>query len=509
MGKSSIGLNKLITRVTALILIVSFACLLCSCSPDNSAFDGSRFSKTRKISVQTDSADPELEKFIHDSVLRDCNIDIVFIPSGYFVQDYGIISDVAYMSDTNRLTTYYRMNSIINISPYLNEYGNALSDLYELLGDENVYSCSDDRSEVWYLTPQRTEPDARITFIREDWLEKLGLDAPSNKEEFHECLTAFRDNAGLLLGDDADKLIPFFVDNEPNISCKPLFDSFYDVSINDEMFYVNGYCRATQDGYADGLKTLNEWYLEDLLPSDFEDIVPGTKESYEPIESGYVGAFCSKYDYLYKNGSNSHINALHEICGNDANYIAVNTFENSGGDFTSWQEDYLETSYRRIFLPSTCSDPLACLVYLNWLSAPQNVEAIRNFAEGSSSAKAADSYLLTSQKTNDNGCPVSDEYFELARQTALDVKTVRRSNKCVRYTPSVFAYADSDVDLSTVYPDSTALFTCGLICAEEGGFDDTYKTLFEEYAYSGAGILYSIRQTEWQKVMVQGINYPM
>ena len=31
------------------------------------------------------------------------------------------------------------------------------------------------------------------------------------------------------------------------------------------------------------------------------EIEPGSKESYEAIEAGCVGAFCSKYDYLFKN----------------------------------------------------------------------------------------------------------------------------------------------------------------------------------------------------------------
>ncbi|MER2139534.1 MAG: hypothetical protein ABS965_05370, partial [Succiniclasticum sp.] len=52
--------------------------------------------------------------------------------------------------------------------------------------------------------------NARInTFIRKDWLDKLGLALPTNEDEFYNCLVAFRDNAELLLGEDADKMVPF------------------------------------------------------------------------------------------------------------------------------------------------------------------------------------------------------------------------------------------------------------------------------------------------------------
>ena len=95
--------------------------------------------------------------------------------------------------------------------------------------------------------------------------------------------------------------------------------------------------------------------------------------TYESIEKGYVGAFCSQFDYLYANGENSHINALHKNCGNNADYIAVNTFPDRYGRYVAWQEDCLWEDELKIYLPSTCSDPLACLVYLNWISNSGNI----------------------------------------------------------------------------------------------------------------------------------------
>lgn len=510
MGKAKcVVFKSVFMRITSLVLSLAFICLMCSCAPDNNDFDGTRFSKTRKISVMTDSSDPALEKYIHDSVLKDCNIDVVFLPSSYVIQDYGIVPDVAYYYDANRLNTYYKMNSVLNIAPFLSEYSSELSDLMEIIGEENITQCSDNNSEVWYLVPQNSEPDAMITFIRADWLEKLGLSAPSDIDEFHECLVAFRDNADVLLGKDASELIPFFVDGRPNVSCKPLFDSFLDTNISAEEFYVHGYCRTTQEGYGQGLKTLNDWYLEDLLPDDFQNIAPGSKESYEPIESGFVGAFCAKYDYLYKNGGNSHITELHNNCGSEANYIAVNTFKNADGEYTSWHEDYLASSTKNLFFPSTCTDPLACLVYLNWLSKAENIVAIRNFAESSTSRQNGDRYLLTAPVNNPDMDMVSDQYSDIARETALEVEVVRRGSKCVRYDPSIFIYVESEVDITVTYPTSTGIFTSDVIRSPEGCFDEKYQELYKKYLTNGAGYIYYIRLSEWNKVMVEGDMYPL
>ncbi len=273
-------------KAIAFVLVIAFAISLCSCSFNNNDYDGKRFAKTRKISVMTSMPDDPLADYIHDKVLADCNIDIEFVSSGYFIMDYGVIPDISYMGNANKITTYYRMNSVLNIAPYLDEYDQNLTSLKELLGNENIYYCTDDPSEVWYLTPKRVVPDSQVTFIRKDWLEALNLEVPSTRVEFHDCLLAFRDNADILLGEDASEIIPFFIDNEPNISCKPLFDSFYDPSISDQEFYEHGYCRVTQPEYKEGLQTLNEWYHQNLLPEDYQLIRPNTKEAYEPIENG-------------------------------------------------------------------------------------------------------------------------------------------------------------------------------------------------------------------------------
>ena len=126
-------------RIISLILIMSLSIAMCSCSTNIDDFDGIRFAKTKTISVLSDGSDPELEKFIHDSVLEDCNIDVRFASEDYYSQAYGIIPDVAYSYDLNGLTTYYKMDSVLNIAPVIDEYGNSLVDLNTVLGEVRVY----------------------------------------------------------------------------------------------------------------------------------------------------------------------------------------------------------------------------------------------------------------------------------------------------------------------------------------------------------------------------------
>ena len=514
MVKHGIRHVEIIHKITAVILVISIVLALAGCSKDNSSFDGRRFAKTRHITVLTDYITGsgtditvnscQAARYIHDSVLRDCNIDVEFIESYKYSLLNGITADISYTGDSNMLTTYYKMGAVLNIAPYLDQYSDSLTDLTALLGDENIYSCTDTKDEVWYLTPRKSVPDARVTFIRSDWLEKLDLDAPKTKAELYDCLIAFRDNAELLLGEESDKMIPFFIDNEPNISAKPLFDSYLDTDISDKDFFVNGYCRVTQPGYKDGLKTLNEWYLEDLLPERYTDIRPRTKESYEPIENGFVGAFCAKSDYLYKNGENSHIAALKDNQGNSADYIAVNCFENSKGQYTSWEEDYLKEGGDKVVLPATCEDPLASLVYLNWISDPDNIKAIQELKVDD--PYSSDRFLLTFKDTgiDEAQYPEAGE----ARKTAMDVSFIQRGNKCIRYNPYYFKFVKGDTDYASLYPDSTGDFVCDVISSDYGTFEDVFTTKFDEYGTRGAYVIYYIRNDNWEKVMVNGDMTP-
>ena len=508
---------NLIDRIITVTIICSFGISLCSCSSITADFDGQRFGTTKKITVLVDSTvegntdvdinDSDVSKYIHDRVLDECNIDIEFVDSDNLDIVLGLVADISYTDEYNDIITYYRMGDIVNLYPYLKDYSSELTFLTSQFDGFETCSYIGNQNEIWCITPKINNPQSRITFIRKDWLDKLGLDVPANIAEFHNCLVAFRDNADVLLGDEANKMIPFFIDSEPNISAKPLLDSFLDTSISDRDSYMFGYCRAVQPGYADGLRVLNSWYLEGLLPVDYQLINPSDKESYESIEAGYVGSFCSTYDYLYIDGENSHAKALKDNCGNDANYIPINTFADSYGEYNAWAEGYIDIPVNRIFIPSTCSEPLACLVYLNWISNPQNIEDIKSLMIDD--LYTYDRYLLTNNMsiTEDNVYDL--EACEYARQIALDVNYIQCLNLCVQYGPYVFKYVVSETDYDIVFPESTKQYVNCLICSDDGCFDANLDYLFSIYLNSGTGVICTFRNSEWDKVLVRGDRSPV
>lgn len=533
--KRALG-TVLIKRIVSVLMLFGFLLSICSCSKpsasegsaDASGLKDGRFGSVRHITVGVDdhfgrlrNDDENSEEkvdlnssllaiYIHDAVLEECNIDVEFVGLNGRNVCNGNMPDISLVADVNNLNTYYRMNAIVNVAPYIEGNSAELGSLFELLGEENIYSGTDDRSEVWYLKVKENRPVANVTFIRTDWLEKLDLEVPSTRAEFENCLKEFRANADYLLGDDASMMIPFLIDNEPHNSAKPLFDSFFDPSMDDKDCYAHGYDHSTMPGYGDCLRLLNEWYLADLIPSDYGSIGRYTKEYYEPIENGFVGAFCASYDYLYC-GAEPHIDVLHEKCGEQADYIAVNTFENSEGEYTYWHADYSDMNQKQIFLPSTCTEPLACLVYLNWISTPSTMQEIEHLWLNSTVSDDPYSYerfLITTDCESDAELLASKPAAGLAKETAEEVTIISRGSKCVRYGPDYLKYCSSDLDFDAVYPDSLRKYNTSMISSPECEFDSLYSVTLEEYLLSGAGYIYSMRLSEWDKVMVQGDMTP-
>ena len=155
-------------------------------------------------------------------------------------------------------------------------------------------------------------------------------------------------------------------------------------------------------------------------------------------------------------------------------------------------------------MPSTCSEPLACLVYLDWLSKPENIASIKANASEDTNAYC---YLLTISDIQNDDLN-SNEDAQAARETAEDVIYLERQIKCVKYGPSIFTYVESKYDIKTLFPDSLGLYSYAAITAPEGCFDKIASEAFEEYANSGAGVIFKIRSMEWNKVMVEGKMWP-
>jgi putative aldouronate transport system substrate-binding protein len=105
------------------------------------------------------------------------------------------------------------------------------------------------------------------------------------------------------------------------------------------------------------------------------------------MKSGYVGAFIMNWDYPYRDGENSITANLKKQVGPDAAFIAVDTFKNDKGEYKKYLSPPID---RKVFFPATNDEPLASLLYIDWISKLDNRKFLQIGEEGATHEKLPD-----------------------------------------------------------------------------------------------------------------------
>ncbi len=359
-----------------------------------------RFAETRHITVEiydrgndggTDPTNNMYTEYIKKGMLEDHNVEVEFVavPRWTEVDEInnllaaGTAPDICVTYSYPTIQTYAGMGGVLDLQNFVVDYKNDIPNLWNWLGTTNMYwdkSVTD--GTLWAIEGKRANNNRIVCFMRQDWLDTLGLDAPTNRQEFYECICAFRDNADTLLGKDASKMVPFSVSYDVGWRAALLIESMMDPNITDKELYVNGFDdrKLTQNGTKDALKILNQWYNEGLMWNDFALYGSGDSTEDDMMKAGYVGAFMHNWDYPFRNGEDS-INAnLARLVGPEAKFVAVDCFEASNGEIIKYTDS--TAGDRKIFFPSTNDEPLASLLYLDWISDPSHIEYLQIGEEG-------------------------------------------------------------------------------------------------------------------------------
>lgn len=168
---------------------------------------------------------------------------------------------------------------------YYAEQG-AIADLTELVKGSSFYDKVD--PAIWqanevngriYGVPMEVASGA-VSYIREDWLNRLGLEVPKNYEEFIQVLRQFRDNI-------EECKVPL---TAPGLSNNQNLPEFYQGASSDFVrvngVWVDGFA---QDSMAAALHRMQDAYAEGLL--DMEVVTNTTTNCRDQWYSGSVGVF--------------------------------------------------------------------------------------------------------------------------------------------------------------------------------------------------------------------------
>ena len=394
-------MKKLLTLVLALAMLLS----VCAFSASAEELVDGKFAETKHITVEiydrnndggTDPTNNVYTDYIKQGMLDKHNVEVEFVSIGRWteVDDMntalaaGDAPDVCVTYSYPTIAKYAQMGGIVNLNDIggkaLEEYKDVLPNLWNLLGPTNNIFWDQDPTtgDLWAIEATLAE-NARInTFIRKDWLDKLGLALPTTEEEFYNALVAFRDNAETLLGADADKMVPYTTSTDIGWRNDLLSVSKVADDISDETLFVYGYDdrHLLYPGYKEGIRVLNKWYNEGLIWKDF-GLYTDSEQEDNNMKAGYVGAFQHNWDYPFRNGDDCINLNLQRNVGEDAMFVPIDCFQDDAGITRKFMGAAVGSD-RKIFFPSTNKEPLASLLYVNFISDPEVIKYLQTGEEG-------------------------------------------------------------------------------------------------------------------------------
>ena len=299
------------------------------------------------------------------------------------------LTDFVFTADfsDSDLLRYADQGVIVNLEDYIDNNMPNLKKVFEMYPEYRTM-CTDSEGHIWALPwieqlgSEKTaiQTVGNMSFINKKWLDFLGLEMPTTVDEFEQVLIAFRDNAELLLGADAAKMVPFSISTDIGWRADLLNVSKVPEDVSDETLYVYGYDdrHLLYPNYKEGIRVLNQWYNEGLIWKDFALYTDASVED-DMMKSGFVGAFIHNWDYPYRNGEDSIQANLTRANGADAGFIAVDCFQNDAGITRKYLADRID---RKVFFPATNDEPLASLLYLNFISSEETIKFLQTGKEG-------------------------------------------------------------------------------------------------------------------------------
>lgn len=206
------------------------------------------------------------------------------------------------------LTSAYEGELIYDVASYLDscapDYLRVVNsnDTYQNL----VYEADGTSLAVYGLYLYDYTSVSNGIFIRQDWLDDLGMDAPETYDDWHETLTAFKTEKGA----SAPLLLPVGSESRGATYSGGYLTSGYSTEAKmsgGHFFQVDGKVTSSliDSKYKDYLTMLHDWFAEGLI---YNDYYSQTRDTAEQLLLGdQMGIFDGKVDFITKfNGKDAN-----------------------------------------------------------------------------------------------------------------------------------------------------------------------------------------------------------
>jgi putative aldouronate transport system substrate-binding protein len=270
---------------------------------------------------------------------------------------------------------YFNQGGLTEIDGILDEYGKKLK---EYLG-EQILSYGKFSGKQYLIPAKRVFEGSQASYIRKDWLDKLGLDVPKTKDEAYNYLKLVKEkDPGELKG----KAVPLGLSlgltgsrdcsiEQPTIM--PVVRSFITTDPTSKDFFVLPEC--LQPGYKEGVRFLNKLYGEGLMSSDFA-LDKENKVIEADISNGKVGMVNWNVGQLYMENPGLIDKLKANVPG--AEMVPCDPWTNADGK----RPKLLYDPYGLFIMIPKCSiNAVAAIKYLDWMANPDVIYFLQNGEE--------------------------------------------------------------------------------------------------------------------------------
>ncbi|MFR6331467.1 MAG: extracellular solute-binding protein [Eisenbergiella sp.] len=311
-----------------------------------------------------------LTKWIQEQVkeLYNINVEYVSVPRSEsddklnIMMSGGTAPDIVFTYDQSLFYSYASSGALNELTDAYNQYG---SNIQTYCGEaQDISMVGDQKFAV--MKQRGTEEPRHMAYIRKDWLDELGMEMPTTKEELGEYLYAVKEkNLG------GSTTIPWAMSgrNDTEKMYLNFLGSYVDLPDDRTAYTYSETFMAVAPGAEEGLKQLNQWYNDGLITKDFptdtaEDVFMAA------ISNGSVGFLL---DDPY------HPHASFEILNNAVGhetFVPVQCFDLPDGSYRTPFE-YRYAMF--VMIPSSANEEkvAACMKYLNWMADPEVALNIR------------------------------------------------------------------------------------------------------------------------------------
>jgi putative aldouronate transport system substrate-binding protein len=274
----------------------------------------------------------------------------------------GTAPDICYTNELAPVQGFIDLGGLAALDSALDKHG---AQLKEFLGPDLLKKGIDVKTGKRFTLRAKKVIDANeTTWIRKDWLDKLGLPMPSTTAEWYNAMKAFKEKNPDRMG----KVVPFVINFDVGWRAANLLESFRSDKSDYARYVTNGrYIMLFDPGLKEGVRLMNKMYNEGLISREFPLDTGENGIWTSDMINGFGGCIIHNYDYPLR-GPSPAILANLQAKRPDAELAPCDPFKDKDGKTTKRLADVAGI---QMFVPKTSESKVdEAIKYLNWMTDP-------------------------------------------------------------------------------------------------------------------------------------------